>query len=879
MSKNVILVIGDGMGWEMTRAGAIHEEIINELAELGYNVATGENTSDLSINELKAQFAGRTLDDYYTQGKGFGQSYQDLLDGYVISTDANTVIEGEKSNSLIEGSIYGHNTGEGPIRTNENGEELEFKPTDVFEGGNVPIFDLVRGGVTPWDENYYENFGNTEAGFDPEYIKEYYPDSAGTATGFHTGTKTYVGAIGVDIYEQDVESMVEIAMENGFAAGVVSSVPWSHATPAAGIAHTSGRNKTTEESNISSYWTFPESDLLTDVPTDDEGNELVEFVTDDEGNILYARYGVDDDGNLLDSEGNVPTLYETDEDGNNIYATYGVDEDGNLLDEHDHAVEETDNIFDSVLEVAPNLILGAGHPEASGNERYITQADIDLLKAGDYDTADVNWNFIEREENVDGGQALFELAQSIDPDNGEHLWGVYGQTGQNNLPWRTADSDYGATGTNGYSEDGLLSGDELAADILENPTVTEMTEAALEYLGQADEGFYLMVEVGDIDWSAHANNMDLMLGTQLDISDTVRTTHEWILENGGYEENLLMVTADHDHYLTLLDNFPELLANSLLEDGGESITPAFRGSWEEDSAIEVGHFWGTDISDGDQWGTHTSRPVPLYYQGPEADEANVESLKGTGYTAYGKYVPGVSDFIDQVHIKQVSEASLLETEVVTAESLPLEIEGSSADNIFNGGAGDDTMLGAGGNDTLAGGSDNDVINGGSGNDRIFGQAGNDVLIGRRGNDFLSGGAGNDTIEAGIGRDRLNGGRGNDELTGGGSIDRFIFNTNRPFASQDLGVDTITDLQPDLDLILVDTRTFTEITTASGGNIGNEFQTVSSNPATSSGIIVYDSSTGGLFYNANGSAAGLGDGGQFAILSDNPTLTADNFQIR
>lgn len=745
MSKNVILVIGDGMGWEMTRAGAIHEEIINELAELGYDVATGENTSGMTIDELKAEFADRTLADYYAEGKGFGQSYQELLDGYTIVTDANTVIDGEKSNSLIEGSIYGHNTAEGPIRTDENGQELKFIPTDVSDGGNVPIFNLTKGGVTPWDENYYENFGNTDAGFDPEYIKEYYPDSAGTATGFHTGTKTYVGAIGVDIYEQDVESMVEIAMENGFAAGVVSSVPWSHATPAAGIAHTSGRNKTNEESNISRYWTFPESDLLTDEPTDEEGNELVEFGADDEGNILYAQFGVSEDGELLDSEGNVPTVYETDEDGNNIYATYGVDEDGNLLDEHDHAVEETDNIFDSVLEVAPHLILGAGHPEASGNERYITQADIDLLKAGDYDTDAVNWNFIERQENVDGGQALFELAQSIDPDNGEHLWGVYGQTGQNNLPWRTADSDYSATGTNGYSEDGLLTGNELAADVLENPTVTQMTKAALEYLGQADEGFYLMVEVGDLDWAAHANNMDLMLGTQLDISDTVAATHEWILENGGYEENLLMVTADHDHYLTLLDNFPELLANSLLEDGGESITPAFRGSWEEDSAIEVGHFWGTDIEDGDQWGTHTSRPIPLYYQGPEADEANIEKLKGTGYTAYGKYVPGVSDFIDQVHIKQVSEASLLETSVATAESLPLIIEGSDGDNNLAAGAGDDTM---------AGGNGGDVLNGGADNDKLYGQDGDDYLIGRRGNDILLGGTGDDTLEGGIGRVRV-----------------------------------------------------------------------------------------------------------------------------
>nr|WP_293108979.1 hypothetical protein [Okeania sp. SIO2F4] len=94
----------------------------------------------------------------------------------------------------------------------------------------------------------------------------------------------------------------------------------------------------------------------------------------------------------------------------------------------------------------------------------------------------------------------------------------------------------------------------------------------------------------------------------------------------------------------------------------------------------------------------------------------------------------------------------------------------------------------------------------------------------------------------------------------------------------MGIDTITDFQSNRDIILLDKDTFTAITTAAGGDIGNEFATVTSSPRTSDAIIVYNSSTGDLFYNPNGSAAGFGDGGRFAILSGNPTLTADNFQI-
>ncbi|MFM6110564.1 MAG: hypothetical protein ACKPCK_09675 [Dolichospermum sp.] len=48
--------------------------------------------------------------------------------------------------------------------------------------------------------------------------------------------------------------------------------------------------------------------------------------------------------------------------------------------------------------------------------------------------------------------------------------------------------------------------------------------------------------------------------------------------------------------------------------------------------------------------------------------------------------------------------------------------------------------------------------------------------------------------------------------------------------------------------------------------------------TSNALIVYSSSSGSLFYNENGTAAGLGTGGEFAILATVPTLTASNFSL-
>ena len=211
------------------------------------------------------------------------------------------------------------------------------------------------------------------------------------------------------------------------------------------------------------------------------------------------------------------------------------------------------------------------------------------------------------------------------------------------------------------------------------------------------------------------------------------------------------------------------------------------------------------------------------------------------------------------------------------------IDGLGGSDTINGGAGNDEINGNRGDDRISGGDGNDRVNGGLENDTIFGGNGDDTLIGRLGNDQMLGGSGEDILGGGQGRDRLNGGAGDDTLTGGASIDRFIFAANSEFSQANLGIDEITDFNPELDLILLDLRTFTAITTASGENIGNEFATVDNNgdATTSDAIIVYNSDNGALSYNANGSENGFGDGGQFAILTSTPTLTltAENFAIR
>ena len=51
---------------EMARAGAVAKQVIVELESMGIDIKNG-TTGDLA-DAAKAAFAGRTLDDYYTEG-------------------------------------------------------------------------------------------------------------------------------------------------------------------------------------------------------------------------------------------------------------------------------------------------------------------------------------------------------------------------------------------------------------------------------------------------------------------------------------------------------------------------------------------------------------------------------------------------------------------------------------------------------------------------------------------------------------------------------------------------------------------------------------------------------------------------------------------
>ena len=75
------------------------------------------------------------------------------------------------------------------------------------------------------------------------------------------------------------------------------------------------------------------------------------------------------------------------------------------------------------------------------------------------------------------------------------------------------------------------------------PTLLEQTEKALELLSENKEGFVLMVEVGKIDWAAHANDAGALF-QEMQVMDSLLGYLQHYTDK--HKNTLLYVNADHD---------------------------------------------------------------------------------------------------------------------------------------------------------------------------------------------------------------------------------------------------------------------------------------------------------------------------------------------
>lgn len=179
--KRIVLFVFDGMDWQTTWAAAIAK-------------------------------TGRVA---YREGKGSGLAFQDYEGvesdfGYFVSSPHNNGTSVKVDSQIV---------------TNPGGNT---------QGG----YDPLRGGTKPWsdfpDANYPISVGKE--------LKNAYTDSASSATSMTSGIKTYNNAINVDFSGREVLPIARRLQGDGFAVGVVTSVPISHATPACAYANNVHRN-------------------------------------------------------------------------------------------------------------------------------------------------------------------------------------------------------------------------------------------------------------------------------------------------------------------------------------------------------------------------------------------------------------------------------------------------------------------------------------------------------------------------------------------------------------------------------------------------------------------------------------------------------------
>ena len=232
------------------------------------------------------------------------------------------------------------------------------------------------------------------------------------------------------------------------------------------------------------------------------------------------------------------------------------------------------------------------------------------------------------------------------------------------------------------------------------------------------------------------------------------------------------------------------------------------------------------------------------------------------------------------------------------------VTGNAGNNVFRGTVKAETFMGLDGDDTFyTVGADYDVpdmLIGGIGNDtyiidsetftfsidiqELAGE-GVDTVISNMSSSTLpdevevlvllgtASGIGNslaNTIIGGDGRSLIQGGLGDDTLTGGLGNDTFIF---RATAS----VDTITDFAAGVETIYLSkfafaldrTNQYAELSAA-------EFKDISKGKADASDRILYKSSTGELFWDADGSGSALAV--KFAVLQGNVDLSASDFFV-
>ena len=194
---------------------------------------------------------------------------------------------------------------------------------------------------------------------------------------------------------------------------------------------------------------------------------------------------------------------------------------------------------------------------------------------------------------------------------------------------------------------------------------------------------------------------------------------------------------------------------------------------------------------------------------------------------------------------------LFDNALVSIEAINLDMAGGTDWLIYNSSAGVTVNLGAG---TATGFTSIASI------ENVIGGSGGDTLTGNAGNNRLDGFSGDDTLDGGLGADTLIGAAG---------ADAFVFSTALGAGN----VDVVSGFSLADDIIRLDPAIFTAL---AAGNLDADAFRIGAIAADAEDRIIYNSGSGELLYDADGTGAGAAI--QFATLSVGLALTEADFII-
>ncbi|MEM1428197.1 MAG: alkaline phosphatase [Pseudomonadota bacterium] len=190
------------------------------------------------------------------------------------------------------------------------------------------------------------------------------------------------------------------------------------------------------------------------------------------------------------------------------------------------------DIFNEMVASDLDVIMGAGHPLFDNSGNAVEPADEDAYRfVGGSETLTA----LTSEEGLNGFTFVDARADFEALASGE------------NLPERVVGIAQ-AGSTLQASREGLPEAD-TPSGMAYNPIVPDlatMSLGALNVLNQDEDGFFVMIEGGAVDWMGHSNDMPRFIEEQIDFNLAVDAVIEWVEENSSWEETLLIVTSDHE---------------------------------------------------------------------------------------------------------------------------------------------------------------------------------------------------------------------------------------------------------------------------------------------------------------------------------------------